>query len=867
MKKLLLCTAIAASLGLYGCGGGEDLSEVEAQTTVVKPFARMVFNPPGTLPLPNDAAMLPATSLFDFTIESENQANYNPGNPLDAVGALDGWSTQYPFTLDVDLPANLTIDASSLNSPTAIRIFEATQAIEGTSAACQAILAQVVAPGIPCEVGNELVRGVDFITTLSDSDTIAVIPMKQFKPNQGYMLVVTQDLKDSDGRGILGSTTWDLAIQDIDTLPLATPAQLQLQGLANLLVGAAAGAGIPVENNSYTAYFSTVSAGTVTGTVKSLQVGPFAQALGALVGQGVDVATAQAQAAQFLPVILVNEDQGIDTAFDFVSQLLLTDEQRAGLAAVNITNCASMVPVLTDPTSPLYPTVLGTFQSLGAYCAASVKSGQVNLPYYLDPEDPLTGRWLSACTSGVAVEALGGTESSPVKDIIDASAFGPNNDLCQAASGGALYDLDLTSLGINDRRHLTKVAPIPKTQGSNPDGTETIDVQVTIPDENMLALIAAATGTEPKTKPEAGWPVVVIQHGITSRKEFNLLATGVLSVAGFATVSIDHPLHGSRGFNIDGRSVNASGGLGGSTTDYLNLSSLLTARDNLRQSMVDTMGLRLGLNAWVDLTGNADIDASNVHFLGQSLGSITGIGTVATANTPMTGQLEAFNSLFAFNTAAFSVPGGGMGTFLVESAGFGPLVSASVLAGGSTSFQTALGTYAATNGVPIADALIPAYLEYLGTRSSTEAAVDNAIIGQFSFAAQTVVDSGDAANYAVRAAATTPILLHEVVGGGTNDDGSEALPDQVIPNTTSLPTSGTEPLIANMGLQSIVSTTGLDSDTPIRGAVRFTSGSHSSLFSPASSFATTVEMQTQVASFFASNGTTVVVTDDTVVKN
>lgn len=869
MKKLLLCTAIAASLGLAGCGGGEDLSEVEAQATVDKPFARIVFDPVNAvISVPNDALLLPATdSFFDFTIELEDQVNYDPTNPRDVLGSLDGWSTQYPLTIDIDLPANLSIPASSLAVPTAIRIFEATQALEGTSAACQAIVAQAAAPGVPCEVGEELVFGQDFVTTLSDRDTIAIIPLKQLKPNQGYLMVVTQDLKDSDGRGVLGSTTWELAIQDIASLPLATPAQLQLQGLVNLMIGAAAGTGIPIANNSYTAYFSTVSAGTVTGTVKQLQVGPFAQALGALVANGVDLAAAQAQAAQFLPAILVNESTVLNTPFDALAPLLLSPEQIAGLGALGITDCASMVPILTDPTNPLFPTVAATFQGIAPFCAASVKAGQINLPYYLDPENPLGGRWLSACTSGAAVQGLESANPGTVASLIAGGAVGPNNDLCQAASGGALFDLDLTALGlgINDRRHLTKVAPIPATNGSNPDGTETLDVQITIPDENMLAIVAGLTGSAPVTKPEAGWPVAIIQHGITSKKEDVFSLTGALALAGFATVAIDHPLHGSRGFTINGQVINASNGFGGSTTHYLNLASLLTARDNLRQSMVDTLGLRLGLNAWVDLTGTADIDPSNVHFVGQSLGSITGTGTVATANTPMTGALEPFNGLFEIKSAVLSVPGGGLATFLLESPSFGPLVSSSVLAGGSASFQAALGAYAAANGVPVSEAVIPAYLEYIGTRSDAEAAADAGVLTQFAFAAQTAVDAGDAANYAVRMAATTPVLIHEVVGGSLNDDGSIAPSDQVIPNSTSLPTSGTEPMIANMGLESISSTT--VSDSPIRGVVRFTAGSHGSLFSPAASLAATTEMQTQVASFFSSNGTAVVVTNDDVVAN
>ncbi|BDX06702.1 VolA/Pla-1 family phospholipase [Planctobacterium marinum] len=863
MKKLLLCTAIAASLSLSGCGGGgEDLVEVQAQTPVDKPFARIVFNPPSTFPLPNDAAMLPATSLFDFTIESENQTDFDGSNPLDAVGALDGWSTQYPMTIDVDLPANVTLPLASLQAPNAIHIYEATQALEGTSAACQAIASQVAAPGVPCEIGERLTLNQDYAVTLSDSDTIAIIPLRPLKPGQGYMLVVTEDLLDSDGRPVLGSTTWELARQDINSLPLSSADQLQLQGLVNLLVNGSSGAGIPIEQTSYAAYISTGSAGTVTATVKQLQVGPFAQALGTLLAQGVDLPTAQATAAQYLPVVAVGDSPRGDSAYDVLGPTLLGADTFAQFEALGL-NCDTMRAILTgDPLNPLYPTVASAYGSLAPFCAATLKTGQVNLPYYSNPENPLGDWWRSACTSGAAVSAIEGSAPGTVASLIANGAVGPNNELCQAASGGQLYDLNLAAIGITDRRHLTKFAPVPVAQGSNPDGTETIEVQVTIPDEELINFLATINPDEiaPVSKPEAGWPVVVIQHGITSKKEDVLAAAGTLALAGFATVAIDHPLHGSRGFEIDGQTVNASNGFGGSSTDYLNLGSLLSARDNLRQSIVDTMGLRLGLNAWVDTTGEADIDPTNVHFMGQSLGSITGIGTVATANTPMSGDLAAFNSMFEFKTAGLSVPGGGIAQFLIESAGFGPLVSASVLAGGSESFQVALGTYAQTNGVPVSQALIPAYLQYVGERTAAQAAADAAIIGQFAFAAQTVIEGGDPNNYAARLAATTPVLLHEVVG-----DGSEGSSDQVIPNTTSLPTSGTEALIRFLGLPSISSS--VVAETPQSGAVRFVAGEHGSLFNPTSSVAATTEMQLQMATFFATQGTAIVVRDESVVAN
>ena len=105
-------------------------------------------------------------------------------------------------------------------------------------------------------------------------------------------------------------------------------------------------------------------------------------------------------------------------------------------------------------------------------------------------------------------------------------------------------DEPLVELGDNpldQKRNLTKYNPIPQMQGRDM-GKETLDVQVTVPNP----AIAAALGYN-IAKPANGWPVVMLAHGITSKKEDMLAITGTLALAGYATVAIDQPLHGSAG--------------------------------------------------------------------------------------------------------------------------------------------------------------------------------------------------------------------------------------------------------------------------------------------------------------------------------
>ena len=867
MKKILLSSSIAAVLGLTGCGGSDNQ---DTDVTIDKPYVRVVFDPAtSNVNVPNDLLMIPNGDLFDFTLNTEGDAPFDPANPQHALSMLDGWSTSHPFQIRVTLAAEVDIDAASVGAAS-IRLFEATQALEGTSATCQGIAAQLQAPGVPCELGEELQYGVDFVAAYTaGSGAISVVPLKPLKASQGHMLVVTSELKDTDGKSVLGSSSWELARQDINTLPLGTPEQLQLQGLVNYLVNVLKPVGLESADVSYAAYFSTQSTTTVLSTIKQLQIGPFAQALQGALATGASLPAAQQFAAQYLPAIVTHAPLKGATAFENLAPSVLPAEQLAQLKAIGLDTCAGLISTLSDPSSPLYTTAQQTFTTAGPLCAAKRVEGSVDLPYYLSPTDPLGDWWRAACTSGAMLKALG---ASTVGSLIQGGAVGPNNELCQAASGGQLYDLNLTGLGIDDPRNITKYNPVPVARGrnlDNPDtayneaGTETIKVQFTVPDESVIAMLSAASGgaVTAITKPENGWPVVVFYHGITGSKENVLAMSSALSLAGFASVAIDHPLHGDREFTLaNGEQVGASTH---SLIDFANLKSLVTGRDNFRQSIVDLMALRLALNAIVDTTGAVDLDVSDVHFIGQSLGSIFGSSAVGIANSSLPDNMASLNSMYHFDSAVLNVPAAGFVTFGLASPDFGPLAKGSLLAASSDAFVQFLTQYATTNQIPVNDAIRPAFLKFEESLSPADLAAINATFASFDFAAQTIVDSADPISLGGVIASNTPILMQLIQGGGTNDDGSTGLTDQVNPlNVANNPLAGGNPL-ANiiMDLPSVSST------SQGSGVVRFNAGEHRSLLIPSPSLAVTTEMQKQAVAFFGTDGQTIVISDPAVVAN
>jgi Pla-1/cef family extracellular lipase len=364
---------------------------------------------------------------------------------------------------------------------------------------------------------------------------------------------------------------------------------------------------------------------------------------------------------------------------------------------------------------------------------------------------------------------------------------------------------------------------------------------------------------DPISEPADGWPVVIMQHGITSTKEAMLLATGMLSINGFATAAIDYPLHGSRGFDLTGDGIDEINASTVSTLHYVNLASMLTMRDNTRQSAMDILGLRLGLNAVIDETTGTklNVNGSKVHFIGHSLGAIYGINAVTLANTPLA---PTFDPLLKITSSVFAMPGVMLASFGMESPEFEGLAKSNLTLQLSPDFKSFVDTSYPDGYTQ--EQLTATYEMFYASLLPEQQAVLDAGFAKFTFAAQTITEAGDPISFVQTLAATqTPTLLVEIAG-----DGIDNLPDQVVTNRSpNSPLAGTEPTIALLGLPSVSET------TQGSGAVRFKYGHHGSLLDPRAnegsspdaekSAKVTTEMQSQVAGFFVTEGQTIVVTD------
>ncbi|HRQ65488.1 MAG TPA: hypothetical protein PKZ76_11625 [Xanthomonadaceae bacterium] len=657
----------------------------------------------GVVPFPTNLLLSGTT---DLTLNIPGADPNNPGDPINALNRLDGFSTVAPWSASFSVaPAPASIVPGS-----SVRVFEVTLTGPG---------------GGVTGVVRELTPLAEFVTALQPSDptgrTMVILPTAPLKQLTSYMVVVTDGVRDARGNDatpdqayFLAKRTSPLCVNGQSTdplLPAATACALEpLRQLINSQEAAAQARGIPRNRIVLSWVATTQSITPVLQAVKSV-TGP--------------------RPTQLAPT-------GLDTSV-------------AGL----------------PPVADIFIGVIGLNYYLQAPTAAN-------------PTAPLTGRWRAA--PGAYVPPF------------DQAGLHPGSD------------------------NITFANPFPVATS-----VELAPMLVTVPNANSG-----------RTRPAAGWPVVIFQHGITRNRIDALAIAATMAAQGFVVVSIDQPLHGlppndpfaigntpfaqlgarERTFNVD--FINNQTGAPGpdgvpdsSGAHTINLQSLLTSRDNMRQATADLFALSASIPG-MDITGDGqgDFDGSRVSFVGVSLGAMVGTSFLALDDTVRVGVL--------------SVPGGGIAQLLNGSATFGPRIRAGLAAS--------------------------------GVQPGTQA------FDQFFGAAQTAVDSADPINYGF-ASIQNAILLHEVVG----DAAAGILPDQVIPNAVpGAPLAGTEPLIRALGLSTLTQTT--QDASGIRGAVRFIRGDHGSLLSPAASLAATVEMQSQMASMIVSGGTVVQITDTSVIR-
>ena len=334
-------------------------------------------------------------------------------------------------------------------------------------------------------------------------------------------------------------------------------------------------------------------------------------------------------------------------------------------------------------------------------------------------------------------------------------------------------------------------------------------------------------------EPPSGWPVAIFGHGFTDSKQGAPWAVASsLAHAGIASIAINVVGHGGgaggnltiltpsgptvvpdggRGFDQDGNgTIDSTEGVGAAAPD-----TLVGNRDGLRQTVIDLMQLvreiQVGLD--VDANGTADLDASRIFYAGQSFGGIYGIDFVALEPHLVAGVAN--------------VPGGPIIEIARLSPGFRPLVGITLLSR----------TPSLYNAVPNPP-LFTSFVENMPLRG--EPIRIDTVPG--ASAIQELIDRNEWAQQSANPAALAPYIDHPVIV-------QFAKGDRTVPNPTTSALLRAGDLVGRA--------TYFRNDIAGPGGTSLYANPHTFLTgigSPTTAPAA-VQAQTQIATFFVSNGT------------
>ncbi|HDZ9494449.1 TPA: lipase [Vibrio cholerae] len=647
-----------------------------------------------------------------------------------------------------------------------------------------------------------LTNGVDYTAVSSAaSDKILIVPTKALNASSEYILAVTSEVSDANGNPV-GTSASYAALKsknkiysegDIATLQKVT------QGVEKIFQLS----GVDETQIVYSTWFSTQS---VSNTLFATR--------GA-------TASALASGSNQLETVWKQTGIGLDTAYtmqlgmpvDFVTALtndinfsnyIGADKKAAVITAFN-----------TAPT-----------------VSVDVTKGTVRLPYYLETGSNWnTQPFESAMPSLAKIKAAlaDSKEQLTIGSQLLAAGIDTTKLATDASEQLKLMGLRLTKsdgTALDPERYITRYSPVPKVKSV----------------QDVPFLLFTPAGAAPTD-------IVIYQHGVTTAKENAYAFAKNLTAAGLAVIAIDLPLHGERSLDST-RSANSD------PLAYINLTYLAVARDNLRQSILDVLGLRAALTlsqplfTGTPLSGINVGTGSKVRMLGHSLGGIVGTSAIAESNKTL--GSTAADAMYSFSGAAIQNSGGQISNLLLGSEYFGPQIKHNVALSASTEYKG----FADAQCASLDDSACYNLFTSLATQEQLAQVTSG--FQMFSYAAQTLLDTIDP--YSVvstklnNGGLTTPLYFSEVDG------------DSVVPNKVSNPTgslvylspqfAGTEPLATLLGLTTV--NAGQPAPNATKSFVQFNStAKHSTFVAPQDAgyadLAHHTEMQTETADFLVND--------------
>lgn len=830
MNNKFSLSLVCSALLLAGCG---DNSESSGDSTAA-PYSDAINQSLArsskiSFTLLGNEADVPLPSFFlfdtnDHTLNIPLDANSTGllNDPKVAMGEADGWSTIMPFTINVNLPSDRTLKNDVV--------------MDGTTPISEHLNAGVKVAKVDVDPNTGVMSNFtaltakeDYLVFSSDFKTIQVLPLKGLDPSSDYIYALTDSIIDSADEPLGTSSSYaSLKTTDIDQAGSLDLPQKIIHQVEALFTGY--GEVSSSDEIIYSSWFTTASAGNVMNGTK------------AAIAQTISPAVSPSDIWKNLANPNNISTTELDSLYTFNVSSTVED------LATAVQNDDVFKSAFGQTAADQLTAAYNTNFSNAAIASIQVYRGTIELPYFLS--DSLTDNewktmpWRSAMPSVLTILNVLSSGSKEDKTAIatQLASLGitvPATQLYLAEYQQLLIGEKLTLADgeqLDSARIMTKYSAVPQIRA-----VKSVPFVMFVPE-------GGAIGSD--------LPILQYQHGITSVKE-SAFAYAMQHIGGamngaapykpYAIIAIDQPLHGQRALSADVVTTPTT------PTVYMNLEYLPVARDNIRQSAIDGLGVRFALNSATD-AAFSNLDKANVSLFGHSIGAITGISSYTVGNTVLN---PAIDSMFSYTSATLANPGGGIAPFLLNSGSFSPEIKHTVSLSSVTEYQA----HYSSNCAPVSKSGGLCFTEYYTTLSSDSAsASDKAIkatidstLTSFMYAAQTVLDNVDP--YNIASTTSGPVL-------GIQADGDGTIPNSV----ADVPTAGTEPLFKKLSLVN----TALDTSGTIVASYfdANSSAGHSTVISPSTTgadVAANTEMTSQIVQFTLTQGnaTGTLTVDDT----
>ncbi|MCK6550539.1 hypothetical protein L6R52_32175 [Myxococcota bacterium] len=581
----------------------------------------VLFDPANSIvPFPNTQLLTTQEPDGSLQVSISNPTN----DPVVAgLNTLDGFSTTAPIAIPVSAPADpASIDPSATTPCTADD--------------CKIVMYSVGDNGMVDDTS-----GVP-LAVITSSTSIAVVPVIPLTQKKTYVIALKKGITDLDGAELMSMQTYDF-------LKIPAPFIDDQGNVLDAPINPRGGTfkdALECSTVATTGMLASPEQVTATATLLEVQL-QHQRWLGAF--------AALESATPALPRTDVTmafsyDTQSITDVVDFAAAAI---ERTEGCNPPMGVPCYSQVLGGADQIVGPVLDVRGTEQIAGAIGVVQ------NL-------------CVPVCQSGAMAPAI-----TPDQCTANLATLA-QHPLCRTAVQLVASRLDRLRLYLLTTYDAQTGGPFQTNPGASGTFTPT---SLVVPEARTIPMWVV-TGTT--TDPSAKYPVAIFQHGLGSQKEAgfylaNTMAATVVpgaSPAGWATVMIDLPFHGSRASDLvnnttglpcdvdpddvvcadpDGpgpQPVACTGGCDGaqdsSGTGFLGI-NLFATRDNFRQATIDQLTMIDALKKASQPGGPLEfLDTTKMGYVGQSLGGITG------------GNLAAYVSPTEMQGMVLNVGGGGL---------------------------------------------------------------------------------------------------------------------------------------------------------------------------------------------------------------